>query len=363
MPWFTPTLKAVRIQVRDLVRSRAKDADASIPNSVLRVVADITAAMCHKALQYLDWLRTQLLPDTAEDEWLNRHGRMWLTNADGSRGKKMATLASGQIVLSGQTWAPVGIGARFRSARNSIEYETTEQVFLAAGGAATPAPARALDPGAAGNLEPGEILVPISPVEGLSGEAFVTSMDGGVDEETNEELRGRLLLRIRQPPAGGSNIDYVHWALAVPGVTRAWCSSLEMGMGTVTVRVMMDNLRADEHGFPRQSDLDRVWNYLDTVRPVAVKDMWVVAPIRQRVDIIVRRLTPDTPAVRAAIGDSLAAMLKERAEPGGAIYAAWKNFAIMNAPGVVSYALGNPNDDVMPSPGHMPVLGNISYGD
>jgi uncharacterized phage protein gp47/JayE len=361
MPWFTPTLKAVRIQVRDLVRSRARDADASIPNSVLRVIADITAAMCHKALQYLDWLRTQLLPDTAEDEWLNRHGRMWLTNADGSRGKKMATLAAGQILLRGATWAPVAVGARFRSERN-VEYETTEQVFLAAGGGATPAPARALDPGAAGNLDPGATLNPVSTIDGLEGEAAIASMDGGVDEETNDELRARLLLRIRQPPAGGSNIDYVHWALAVPGVTRAWCSSLEMGMGTVTVRVMMDNLRADEGGFPRQSDLDRVWAYLDTVRPVAVKDMWVVAPIRHRVNVQIARLSPDTPAVRAAIGDSLAAMLKERAEPGGAIYAAWKNYAIMNAPGVEAYFLANANDDLMPSPGHMPVLGNILYG-
>jgi uncharacterized phage protein gp47/JayE len=361
VPWFTPELKAVRIQVRDLVRSRVRGADATIPNSVLRVIADITGAMCHKALQYLDWMTKQLLPDTAEREWLERHGRMWLTNADGSRGKKMATLASGQVILTGQTWTPVPLGVRLRGI-NNVEYETTEQVFLAAGGAETLAPARALDPGAAGNLEPGASLTVLSTVEGLDAVASVATMDNGVDEETDDELRARLLLRIRNPPAGGSNIDYVHWALAVPGVTRAWCSSLEMGMGTVTVRVMMDNLRADEQGFPRQVDLDRVETYLDTVRPVAVKDLFVVVPLRQAVNVIIWRLQPDTPATRAAIGDSLAAMLKEQAEPGGTIFAAWKNFAIMSAPGVVSYFLAASGDDVMPSPGHMPVLGNISYG-
>jgi uncharacterized phage protein gp47/JayE len=124
----------------------------------------------------------------------------------------------------------------------------------------------------------------------------------------------------------------------------------------------MDNLRADEQGFPRQVDLDRVETYLDTVRPVAVKDLFVVVPLRQAVNVIIWRLQPDTPATRAAIGDSLAAMLKEQAEPGGTIFAAWKNFAIMSAPGVVSYFLAASGDDVMPSPGHMPVLGNISYG-
>src|SRR5271166_4160626 len=99
MPWITPPLKTVRIEVRDLVRANARGADATIPNSALRVLSDVTGAMCHKALQYLDWLAKQLLADTAEREWLDRHGRMWLSNADGSRGRKMATLAGGQIAL------------------------------------------------------------------------------------------------------------------------------------------------------------------------------------------------------------------------------------------------------------------------
>jgi uncharacterized phage protein gp47/JayE len=362
MPWITPPLKEVRIRVRDLVRASARGADATIPNSILRVTSDVTGAMCHKVLQYLDWLAKQLLPDSAEREWLDRHGRMWLTNADGSRGRKMATLAEGQIALTGQTWTPVPAATRFFAALN-VEYETTEQVFLAAGGAPTLAPARALDPGLAGNLNPGAEIALARAIAGVDSIARIVSMDGGVDEESDDELRARLLLRIRQPPMGGASIDYVHWALAVPGVTRAWCSPLEMGMGTVTVRVMMDNLRADEQGFPRQSDLDRVDYYLDTVRPVAVKDLFVVSPIRQPVSVIIRRLNPDTPAVRAAIGDSLQAMLNERAEPGGIIFAAWKNYAIMDAPGVASFFLGNSNDDLMPSPGHMPVLGNILYGD
>ena len=80
-------------------------------------------------------------------------------------------------------------------------------------------------------------------------------LDGGTDEETDEELRARVLRRIRQPPMGGDAYDYVAWALAVPGVTRAWCSPLEMGIGTVTVRFMMDDLRADNDGFPIADDI------------------------------------------------------------------------------------------------------------
>jgi uncharacterized phage protein gp47/JayE len=365
LPWITPTLKQTRILVRDQVRSNLEGADASIPNSTLRVLADVTGSMTHLVLQFVYWATQQLLPDTAEAEWLDRHAAMWLKNADGTTGRKLATLAVGQVYLTGQTWTPVPIGQRLQS-DGGVQYETTATVFLAAGGAPTLTPARALDPGIVGNLQPGATLRVIpavgNPNLGIDTEATVITMDHGVDDETTDELRERVLLRIRNPPQGGANIDYELWALGVPGVTRAWCSSIEMGMGTVTVRFMMDNLRESEGGFPRQSDVDNVTAALDKLRPVAVKDMFVVAPIRHRVNVQIARLIPDTPTVRGAVGLSLQMMLRERAEPGGPIYAAWKNFAIMNAPGVVSYTLQNALDDYMPSPGHMPILGNIVYG-
>ena len=95
MPWSTPTLKAVRTQVRDYIAAVLPGADASVPNSVLRVLSDAMGALCHLCLQYIDWLALQLLPDTAETEWLSRHGAIWLVNADGSIGRKLATQAFG----------------------------------------------------------------------------------------------------------------------------------------------------------------------------------------------------------------------------------------------------------------------------
>jgi uncharacterized phage protein gp47/JayE len=361
MPWSTPALKDVRILVRDQVRAKARGADAAIPNSVMRVICDACAALCHLTLQYVDWLAKQLMPDTAEKEWLDRHARMWLTNADGTTGRKLATIAVGEVNLTGAAWTLVP--AFTPLGPSGVGYETTADVYLAGGGGLTPAPARALDPGTQGNLPAGSsMLLAVAP-DGVDSAATVISMDGGVDEETDDELRSRVLLRIRQPPMGGAANDYVEWTLAVSGVTRAWCAPLEMGIGTVTVRFMCDVLRADRDGFPLQADIDRVEGYLETVRPVTVKDLFVMAPLRQPVDVVINRLNPDTPNVRAAIADSLNAMLHERAAPGATIYAAWKNMAIMEAPGVVSFYLANSLDDVMPSPGHMAVLGNIFYGD
>ena len=101
MPWSTPTLRDVRSLVRDAVNASLPGADANVPNSVLRVLSDNQGALCHLTLQYVDWLSLQLLPDTAETEWLDRHGDIWLVNADGSTGRKMATLASGTASFQG----------------------------------------------------------------------------------------------------------------------------------------------------------------------------------------------------------------------------------------------------------------------
>src|SRR5215813_5135467 len=102
MTWQTPTLREVRTQVRDLIRGSLPGADANVPNSVLRVLSDNQGALCHLTLQYIDWLALQLMPDTAETEWLSRFGAIWLVNSDGSTGRKMATPAVGAVTFIGQ---------------------------------------------------------------------------------------------------------------------------------------------------------------------------------------------------------------------------------------------------------------------
>lgn len=360
MPWSTPTLAEVRGMVRDSIRAKLPGADAMVPNSVLRILSDAQGGQCHTNLQYIDWLALQLLPDTAETEWLDRHGDIWLVNADGTTGRKMATLAEGSALFTaivGGIIVPIGTRLEYRS----VGYETTQQAVSAPDGAQFEIPVRALDPGAAGNIESGESMGIVTGVDGLTGDAEVVTMTGGTDTETDEDLRIRVLQRIRQPPQGGAAHDYVRWALAVPGCTRAWCAPLEMGIGTVTVRVLFDVLRADDDGWPRQEDLDAVTAYIDTVRPVAVKDFWVVAPIKQFVEVKVYKLEPETTEVKAEIEANLQKMMYERAAPGQTIFAAWKAQTIMNTANVVSFDMYDWLDDVMESPGHMGVLGDITY--
>ena len=354
MPWSTPTLKEVRGLVRDNVRASLPGADASVPNSVLRVLSDTQGGLCHLTLQYVDWLALQLLPDTAETEWLDRHGEIWLVNSDGTKGRKQATFASGIAAFNGVSGTVVPIGAQLDG---PVGYETTAQITIGPG--PSEAPVRALDPGSVGNMNEGDGLSLTSDIPGVD---FVTvvEMTGGVDTENDDDLRMRVLHRIQNPPMGGAQADYVTWALAVPGVTRAWAAP-EQGVGTITIRFLMDELRADDDGWPQPQDVQAVATYIDKMRPVTVMDCYVLAPIKTFVDVSIANLVPSTTAAAGAIEASIEQMLHELAAPGQTIYAAWISYAIMNAPGVQSFQLLTTADIVMPSLGNMAVLGTILY--
>jgi uncharacterized phage protein gp47/JayE len=357
MPWSTPTLRDVRSAVRDAISGRLPGADASVPNSVLRVLSDAMGALCHLTLQYLDWLALQLLPDTAETEWLDRHGHIWLVNADGSTGRKLATLASGSASFAGVQGTLVPNATQL-SYSTGISYQTMADITI--GAAPTPVNIQAIDAGALGNLDAGTTLQLVGPLLGVTNVSVVT-LEGGTDDETDDELRARILKRIREPPMGGDATDYEQWALAVPGVTRAWCAPQEMGIGTCSVRFMMDDLRASNDGFPLPEDVDAVQAYLNTVRPVTVKQCYALAPLKQPIDFGIVNLTPDNEAIRAGIQTSIQNMLYQVNAPGQTIFAAWKYSAIMNAPGVISFDMTDCSDDVMPDAGHMAVLGDIYY--
>lgn len=361
MPWFTPTLKDVRKLSRDLTVAYLPGADASVPNSVLRVVSDNNAALAHENLLYLDWLALQLMPDTAEAEWLDRFAQIWLG------GRKAATYALGTVTFTGIDGTVVPVGTRMQAGNGSL-YETVEQVTLSG---PTTASIHAITDGAATNAEAGSPLALVDAVSGLDGTATVVLLNGGADVEADELLRARVLERIRKPPMGGAAYDYEAWAKEVPLVTRAWAAPNEMGIGTVTLRFMADQLRADVDaggnvidtsvdGFPLPEDVVIVAAYLDSKRPVAVKDFFVVAPIPQPIDMTITGLVNDTSAVRAAIRQGLLNMLDERAAPGQSIYRSWVDEAISVAVGEDHHELTF-TTTAMASLGHLAVLGTITY--
>lgn len=367
MPWVTPTLEELRATNRDNIQAKLRSGPM-VPNSVMRVMADSNAGLAYLTLLYIDWLSKQLLPDTAETQWLDRQASIWLT-----QGRKAATFAQGVFNATGiaGTTVPAGSQLNAQGANGSVLLQTTAPAVL--GVSPTNVNFVALTPGVTG-LGGGSTASFNVGIAGVDGTATIASIADGVDEETDDELRVRVLDRIRQPPMGGDANDYAQWALEVPGVTRAWTAANEMGMGTVTVRFMMDDLRASAdpltNGFPNGDDVLAVAAHLDTRRPVAVKDIFVSAPIPEQINFTISNLSDDSVATKAAIEANVGKMLAEKAKPASSsngvlvpaqeIYAAWVSDAIMNSSGVDHFDL-TMSDHPMPGNGYMAVIGTITY--
>jgi uncharacterized phage protein gp47/JayE len=290
---------------------------------------------------------------------LDRHGEIWLVNSDGTIGRKQATLATGTVAATGISGSIVPAGALLGVGSGvNATYQVTAQVIVGSG--PTEVPVTALEAGTVGNLDPEDVMGFLVPPSGVDGTVTVVIMDGGADTETDDELRARILRRIQQPPMGGDAADFENWALAVPGVTRAWCYPLEMGIGTVTVRFMCDDLRAEFGGFPLPIDVQNVSDYINVKRPVAVKDCFIEAPLPMPIDMVIFNLSEDTDSMRAAIEVALENMLFQKAIPGGTIYRSWVEAAIQSAVGTATYELTF-TTLVMPAPGYLGVLGTINY--
>ena len=78
----------------------------------------------------------------------------------------------------------------------------------------------------------------------------------------------------------------------------------------------MDDLRADDDGWPQPQDVQAVADYIDQMRPVTVKDCYALAPIKEFIDITIANLVPNTPEVQAEIEQSIQDMLFVQAAPG-----------------------------------------------
>lgn len=354
MPFDRPTLPELRDRIRRDFNARLPGADALLRQSNLRVIADVLAGLSTLHYGYQEWLSHQLFPDTCETVFLERWASIWgLTRLP-------ATAALGALDVRGTAGAVVPAGAEWQRI-DGVRYQTADGATLAADGTATVAVVGET-PGSAGNAETGTQVATVTALPGVVAQATVAApgIAGGADEETDAQLRARLLARIQTPPHGGSASDYVDWTLEVPGVTRVWVAPQEQGPGTVTVRFAMDDAAHAPDGIPTEADVALVQAHLDVVRPVTA-EVFVVAPIPYAVDVTIATLTPDTPAVRAAVDAELRDTLYRNGAPGTTLFVSWLWEAVSLASGERHHRILTPPSDLVLGGGELPVLGTVTY--
>lgn len=350
MPFARPSLNEIIDRIVADMSSRVLGIEGAVlRRSLLGVIARGEAGSVHLLYGYVDWVARQVIPDTAESEYLERWAAVWgLT-------RRAAEFASGPVIFTGTNGSVIPAGTIVQR-QDGVQYATQAEGTISAGTATVTV--EAVEAGAAGNLDEAERVFLLSPVSGVTTSA--TAGTGGIvngsDTESDALLRARLLLRIRQPPQGGSVSDYEQWALEVPGVTRVWVTPNGLGIGTVLVHFVRDD---DVSIIPDAGEVTAVQTYIDDRRPVTA-DVTVAAPTAVSLNLSIQ-LSPNTAAVQAAVTAELEDLLRRDAEPGGTIYISRIREAVSIAAGEENNVVTSPSADVTHTAGQIAVLGTISF--
>jgi uncharacterized phage protein gp47/JayE len=350
-----PTLAELVDRIRSDFRGRLGIDGSLVRRAMADVLAATWAGAVHMVHGHIEWLSKQLFADTAEEDFLLRIAGMY------GIAPTPATFASGDVLATGTNGTIIPDGT-ILVRDDGILYETQGAETITGGNATVTV--QCLTAGATGNMPQLDLLTLQTPIAGCNSElvADPDAVSGGSDEEDTEALRARLISRLRQPPEGGTEEDYIAWALAVPGVTRVWVYPHEDGLGTVVVRFVRDNDAGSI--IPAAGEVSDVQDALDAERPVTA-EVTVEAPTSSALDFTIA-VEPDTAEVRAAVEAELTDLLFREAEPGdgagrGTILLSQIHTAIGTAEGVEDYTLTVPAANVVPTTGQLKVLGAVTW--
>jgi uncharacterized phage protein gp47/JayE len=367
MPYARPTLTGLRNQgIQDITTSGVPGLDGLLRNAILRVLAFVMAGLAYGVYGYGDWIARMSVPFTAEDEFLQAWAALIGIYP------KDSTPAIGQAQFTGTPGTDMPSGTTLVR-KDGTHYATTAPGTIDLSGTVT-VPFQAQVNGANTNCDAGTPIAVDPGIPGMNASGLtVGPTTGGTEQETDSELRTRMLLKYAAPPQGGAAGDYQQWALEVPGVTRAWVQPWGYGAGSVIVRFMMDDAQAANGGFPQGTDgcatdeprgptaagdqlavADHIW----PVQPVTAL-VYAAAPVAHPIDVTLLALAPDSPEIEAAIIASINDMYLVRAEIGGTIYPSDLYEAILATPGLDHFTMSEPSLPTTVAPGELPIMGSL----
>ncbi len=362
MPFDRPTLQQIVDRIEGDFSSRLGSSESFLRRSVLKVMSRVYGGAVHLLYGFLNFQSEQIFATTAETEGLDK-----IANELGLD-RNVAVKATGTGTATGTNGVVIPAGSELQSTDNTI-YLVDSEVTVS-GGIGTLA-LTAKTAGSDGNDDGGISLTFISPITNLDTTVTVASagLIDGLDQESDDDLRERVLRRKQFPPAGGTVNDLVTWALENSGVTRAWAFSLFQGDGTVMVTFVRDN--DTDSILPTDSEVTAVKNYIishedpasgKTVgAPVTMlPGLFVLQPSLLSVNMTIQ-INPNTTAIQAAIQNELEAMILRDGGAGQTLRLSRISEAISIADGEFNHVLTLPAADVVATNTQVHVLGTLTF--
>lgn len=262
------------------VGSRITDFHAG---GVARTLLEAHAAMLSTQSLVAEQLRIDSYLATATGDALDQKA------ADNQVTRKAAQLASGTVRLTRQTTGTaVTLPAGFSELATvpvpgapSVSFLTTADAVFSTTDTFKVVPAVAVVGGQAGNIGASTKLLPVNPVNGFAtdgGFQAETTFQGGVDQESDDQLRTRIPIEV-QGRSKGTLAAFLAAALRVPGVTSAKVLQATDARGDATT-VAVNNVEVYYEGVA--SLLTQVQSECDNAR-VAGQNLTVFTAASERI--------------------------------------------------------------------------------
>jgi len=229
----------------------------------------------------------------------------------------------------------------------SVDFETTEQTV---------------------NQSLDAILTLGSPIAGVDNDASVDfgALGGGVAQESDTDLRNRLLSRIQNPVAHFSISDIDSQARLIAGVTRVFVQPITPSVGQVTIYFMRDN---DVDPIPDASEVTTVKDKILEIKPAntADGDVIVNAPVAVLTVFDFLTIEPDTTTMKSAITASLEQFFEEVPDVGINVDEDKYRSAIISTidtdtgDQLKTFTLITPIGDIVVNEGEIATLASVSF--
>lgn len=183
-----------------------------------------------------EFLKRQMFLSTASGEYLDKHAL--------ARGlsRKQAVKATGKVTfytnISVSTDVVIPKGTIVSTVGPQIrQYVTDDIATISKGLNSVTVKATAIEGGASYNVSKDTVTVLVTPPTGVTSVRNQMAFTGGSDEESDEELRERVLYSYRDIANGTNAVYYKRLAESVPGVYSASVVSRVRGAGTIDVYI------------------------------------------------------------------------------------------------------------------------------
>lgn len=275
--------------------------------------------------------------------------------------RKPGAKSKGQIQFSRTTPSPLFIsipkGSEYITKDRTVKVVTLEDAFIPVDGLSVEVDVEAVEVGRAGDLPDGvELQETGISIVGLETIKVFGGLTGGVDRETDEELRERYLEEIRNPERGGAPSDYEKWAKQVNGVYLARCLPLARGNGTVDVLIAM------ETGLPTAELIADVEAYIQERRPIGA-DVQVISPTPVVVNVSAILYIADGydfATVNAAVTEAVRDYIQTLGI-GGTVRPTYIGKVILGIEGVSDYELTTPAQNLVLQDDEMATVGMLEF--